>query len=86
MVNEFQFLLLRTFLAHGKTEIRTVETAHEGLPVQMQLVDDVFSGNLGILRTEIVAPLTDTVGFIYGKERNLDVAEQIRYLAEEFFG
>ena len=108
MVNEFQFLLLRTFLAHGKTEIRTVETAHEGLAVQMQLVDDVLSGNLigcsrerhhrhaieflvqeselGILRTEIVAPLTDTVGFINGEERNLDVAEQIRYLAEEFFG
>lgn len=108
MVNEFQLLLLRTFLAHGKTEVRTVETAHEGLAVQMQLVDDVFSGNLigcsrerhhrhaieflvqeselGILRTEIVSPLTDTVGFIYGEERNLDVAEQIRYLAEEFFG
>ena len=108
MVNEFQLLLLRAFLAHGKTEVRTVETAHEGLAVQMQLVDDVLSGNLigcsrerhhrhaieflvqeselGILRTEIVAPLTDTVGFIYGEERNLDVAEQIRYLAEEFFG
>ena len=41
---------------------------------------------LGILRTEIVTPLTDTVGFIYGEERNLDVTEQIRYLAEEFFG
>ena len=108
MVNEFQFLLLRTFLAHGKTEVRTIETAHEGLAVQMQLVDDVLSGNLigcsrerhhrhaieflvkeselGILRTEVVAPLTDAVGFIYGEERNLDVAEQIRYLAEKFFG
>lgn len=108
MVNEFQLLLLRTFLAHGETEVRTVEAAHEGLAIQMQLVDDILSGNLigssrerhhrhaieflvqeselGILRTEIVAPLTDTVGFIYGEERNLDVAEQIRYLAEEFSG
>ena len=107
MVNEFQFLLLRTFLAHGETEVGTVETAYEGLAVQMQLVDDVLSGNLigcsrerhhrhaieflvqeselGILRTEVVSPLTDTVGFINGEERNLDVAEQIRYLAEEFF-
>ena len=108
MVNEFQLLLLRAFLAHGKAEVRTVEAAYEGLAIQMQLVDDIFSGNLigssrkrhhrhtieflvqeselGILRTEIVAPLTDTVGFIHGEERNLDVAEQIRYLADEFFG
>ena len=108
MVNEFQFLLLRAFLAYGEAEVRTVEAAHEGVSLQVQLVDDILSGNLigssrkrhhrhaieflvqeselGILRTEIVAPLTDTVGFIYGEERNLDVAEQIRYLADEFFG
>ena len=108
MVNEFQLLLLRAFLTHGKTEVGTVETAHEGLSLQVQLVDDILSGNLiggsrerhhrhaieflvqeselGILRTEIVAPLTDTVGFVHGEERNLDVAEQIRYLADEFFG
>ena len=108
MVDELQLLLLGAFLTHGETEVGTVEAAHEGLSVQMQLVDDVLAGNLigcggkchhrnapetlvkeselRILRTEIVAPLTDTVGFIYGEERNLDVAEQIRYLAEEFFG
>lgn len=46
MVNEFQLLLLRAFLAHGEAEVRTVETVHEGLPIQVQLVDDVLSGNL----------------------------------------
>ena len=97
MVDELQLLLLGAFLTHGETEVGTVEAAHEGLSVQMQLVDDVLAGNLigcsrkrhhrnateflvkesklGILRTEIVAPLTDAVGFIHGEERNLDVTE-----------
>lgn len=97
MVDELQLLLLGAFLTHGETEVGTVEAAHEGLSVQMQLVDDVLAGNLigcsrkrhhrnateflvkeselGILRTEIVPPLTDAVGFIHGEERDLDVTE-----------
>ena len=97
MVDELQLLLLGAFLAHGETEVGTVEATHEGSSVQMQLVDDVLAGNLigcsrkrhyrnateflvkeselGILRTEIVPPLTDAVGFIHGEERDLDVTE-----------
>ena len=97
MVDELQLLLLGAFLTHGETEVGTVEAAHEGLSVQMQLVDDVLAGNLigcgrkrhhrnateflvkeselGILRTEIVPPLTDAVGFIHGEERDFDVTE-----------
>ena len=40
---------------------------------------------LGVFRTEVMSPLTDTVGFVDGKERDVDMAQQIVNLRQKFF-
>ena len=40
---------------------------------------------LGVFRTEVMSPLTDTVGFVDGKERDVDMTQQIVNLRQKFF-